>query len=379
MCQSWSSADVCSTHGSPALRAQQTPLWGRSRRRSHRARTKGKNAAALRCVESSYHGACGSNAHLKRLIGAYPDWLAFEASRTPKQAVVRLSRDEFEDLELPPCVESPGGLRIAPPLQRYVERLALTLARAVVDRGRRQPEHARRGRARRRGTKRLGFLGEMLLSSAGSISVGGSSFHSHPQRSSPIPHAFLPHRSHSRSDNAAAALRENTSSPTPTMAASAAQQQKGHTSPSKPRTQQTVHRSLSDGSDPQLERAHFCSFRRHLSLSYAGHCAPRGLILRIAMGSSGHGPPQRPPPTRTYDSSSSRARCTASATSPISPPSPPPLSATPSNISLAPPPGAPSAASLLAGARPGAEDSPWTSLHVLVLPLFNEEPLRVPM
>ncbi|OSC97082.1 HbrB-domain-containing protein [Trametes coccinea BRFM310] len=57
----------------------------------------------------------------------------------------------------------------------------------------------------------------------------------------------------------------------------------------------------------------------------------------------------------------------------------PSLSATPSNISLAPPPGAPSASSILAGARPGAEDSPWTSLHVLVLPLFNEEPLRVPI
>ncbi|KAI9059108.1 hypothetical protein FKP32DRAFT_1688231 [Trametes sanguinea] len=169
------------------------------------------------------------------------------------------------------------------------------------------------------GTKRLGFLGEMLLSSAGSISVGGSSFHSHPQRSSPIPHAFLPHRSHSRSDNPAAALRENTSSPTPTMAASAAQQQKGHTSPSKASSTRTYDSKLVS--------------REMHRLGNLAHLPSLG----------------------------------------------PSLSATPSNISLAPPPGAPSAASLLAGARPGAEDSPWTSLHVLVLPLFNEEPLRVPM
>ncbi|OSC97085.1 hypothetical protein PYCCODRAFT_1428705 [Trametes coccinea BRFM310] len=91
------------------------------------------------------------------------------------------------------------------------------------------------GAAEHGATRRLGFLGEMLLpmSSAASASLGGSSAFHPQQRSSPIPHAFLPHRSHSRSDQAIITGRENTSSPTPTMAASAAQQQKGHTSPSK--------------------------------------------------------------------------------------------------------------------------------------------------
>ncbi|OJT09469.1 hypothetical protein TRAPUB_14049 [Trametes pubescens] len=56
----------------------------------------------------------------------------------------------------------------------------------------------------------------------------------------------------------------------------------------------------------------------------------------------------------------------------------PSLSATPSNITLAshmaPPSGAgPSTAAALAA------ESPWASLHVLILPLFNEEPLRVPI
>ncbi|KAH9853226.1 HbrB-like-domain-containing protein [Lenzites betulinus] len=58
----------------------------------------------------------------------------------------------------------------------------------------------------------------------------------------------------------------------------------------------------------------------------------------------------------------------------------PSLSATPSNITLAshmaPPSGAGSAA---LSASTLAAESPWMSLHVLILPLFNEEPLRVPI
>ncbi|KAI8975917.1 HbrB-like-domain-containing protein [Trametes punicea] len=163
------------------------------------------------------------------------------------------------------------------------------------------------------GSKRLGFLGDILLSSAGHISVGGSS--SSAQRSSPIPH-FLPSRSHSRPDSALA--RDNASSPTPAMA-SAPQQPKGHTSPSKTSSARTYDSKL---------------------VSREMH----------RLGNLAHLPSLAPS-----------------------------LSATPSNISLAahmaPPSGAGPAA--LSAAR--AEDSPWTSLHVLVLPLFNEEPLRVPI
>lgn len=35
--------------------------------------------------------------------------------------------------------------------------------------------------------------------------------------------------------------------------------------------------------------------------------------------------------------------------------------------------------SALGGATPSDKDNPWGTLHVHVLPLFNEEPLRVPM
>ena len=49
----------------------------------------------------------------------------------------------------------------------------------------------------------------------------------------------------------------------------------------------------------------------------------------------------------------------------------PSLSAAQSSLALTmAPAGAPSIAS---------SESPWTSLHVLVLPLFNSEPLRCPM
>lgn len=35
--------------------------------------------------------------------------------------------------------------------------------------------------------------------------------------------------------------------------------------------------------------------------------------------------------------------------------------------------------SALSGATASDKDNPWGTLHVHVLPLFNEEPLRVPM
>ncbi|EIW62463.1 HbrB-domain-containing protein [Trametes versicolor FP-101664 SS1] len=162
-------------------------------------------------------------------------------------------------------------------------------------------------------TKRLGFFGDILLSSAGSISISSSA-----QRSSPIPHSFLPARTHSRGESALA--RDNASSPTPNMAASAGQPAKGHTSPSKASTTRTYDSKLVS------REMHRLGTLAHLpSLALA-----------------------------------------------------PSLSATPSNIALAshmaPPSGAgPSAAAALAA------ESPWASLHVLILPLFNEEPLRVPI
>ncbi|KAI0769576.1 HbrB-like-domain-containing protein [Trametes elegans] len=161
-------------------------------------------------------------------------------------------------------------------------------------------------------SKRLGFLGDILLSSAGSISISSSA-----QRSSPIPHSLLPARSHSRADPALA--RDNTSSPTPTMANTAGQPAKGHTSPSKASSARTYDSKL---------------------VSREMH----------RLGNLAHLPSLAPS-----------------------------LAATPSNISLAghmaPPSG--SGPATLSSAL--AAESPWTSLHVLVLPLFNEEPLRVPI
>ncbi|KAI0373563.1 HbrB-domain-containing protein [Pilatotrama ljubarskyi] len=162
-------------------------------------------------------------------------------------------------------------------------------------------------------SKRLGgFLGDILLSSAGSISVASSA-----HRSSPIPHSLLPTRTHSRGDSALA--RDNPSSPTPTMATATGQPSKGHTSPSKASSARTYDSKL---------------------VSREMH----------RLGNLAHLPSLAPS-----------------------------LSATPSNISLAahmaPQPG--SGPTALSSAL--AAESPWTSLHVLVLPLFNEEPLRVPI
>ncbi|KAI0325111.1 HbrB-domain-containing protein [Cubamyces sp. BRFM 1775] len=170
-------------------------------------------------------------------------------------------------------------------------------------------------------SKRLGFLGDILLSSAGSISVPSSA-----QRSSPIPHSLLPTRSHSRGDSALA--RDNASSPTPTMATSTGQPSKGHVSPSKASSTRTYDSKLVSREMHRLGNlAHLPSLALAPSLS---------------------------------------------------------LSATPSNITLAahmaPGPGSSAASSVSALSAGGlAADNPWTSLHVLVLPLFNEEPLRVPI
>ncbi|KAJ8463330.1 hypothetical protein ONZ51_g10330 [Trametes cubensis] len=170
-------------------------------------------------------------------------------------------------------------------------------------------------------SKRLGFLGDILLSSAGSISVASSA-----QRSSPIPHSLLPTRSHSRGDSALA--RDNASSPTPTMATSAGQPSKGHVSPSKASSTRTYDAKLVSREMHRLGNlAHLPSLALTPSLS---------------------------------------------------------LSATPSNITLAahmaPGPGSSANSSVSALSAGGlAADNPWTSLHVLVLPLFNEEPLRVPI
>ncbi|KAI0644372.1 hypothetical protein C8Q79DRAFT_927548 [Trametes meyenii] len=89
-----------------------------------------------------------------------------------------------------------------------------------------QPQTQTQASASEHPSKRLGFLGDILLSSAGSIATSAST-----QRASPIPHGLLPARTHSRGDSGY--NRDNASSPIPPMASSAGQPAKGHTSPSK--------------------------------------------------------------------------------------------------------------------------------------------------
>ncbi|KAI0790700.1 HbrB-like-domain-containing protein [Abortiporus biennis] len=139
--------------------------------------------------------------------------------------------------------------------------------------------------------KRLGFLGEKLLSSGSSIA---------PQ--------LLPTRSHSRAESALPFIsRDVTASPTPGMIPSTStQQSKGHTSPSK------------------------------VSLCFIGSHMHR-------LGTLAHLPSLNP----TLSSSSSTNTASPSNTQ------------TSVNISTS--------------------DNPWATLHIYVLPLFNGEPLRVPI
>ncbi len=71
--------------------------------------------------------------------------------------------------------------------------------------------------------KRLGFLGEKLLSTTSSSTLRGT------PTSSTLPTS----RSHSRADSANLLSRETTASPALGMATSSSQQGKGHTSPAK--------------------------------------------------------------------------------------------------------------------------------------------------
>ncbi|KAI0819621.1 HbrB-like-domain-containing protein [Trametes gibbosa] len=140
-------------------------------------------------------------------------------------------------------------------------------------------------------------------------------------RASPLPHAFLPARSQSRADSALPS-RDNSASLAPPMAASSSQQPKGHTSPSKTSSARTYDAKLVS--------------REMHRLGNLAHLPSLALA--------------------------------------------PSLSATPSNITLAShmaPPSGTGSAALSASAL--AAESPWMSLHVLILPLFNEEPLRVPI
>lgn len=75
-------------------------------------------------------------------------------------------------------------------------------------------------------TKRLGFLGEKLLSANSGTSSSSAR--------TPIATTLLPTRSHSRAESALPFIsRELSSSPTPGMSASSNQTAKGHSSPSK--------------------------------------------------------------------------------------------------------------------------------------------------
>ena len=54
-------------------------------------------------------------------------------------------------------------------------------------------------------------------------------------------------------------------------------------------------------------------------------------------------------------------------------------SASPSTVTLVPGTSHSHGINALSGAAASDKDNPWGTLHVHVLPLFNEEPLRVPM
>ncbi|KAI0633910.1 HbrB-like-domain-containing protein [Trametes polyzona] len=319
-------------------------------------------------------------------------------------------------------------------------------------------------------TRRLGFLGDILLPSAGNISLPSPA--ASVQRSSPIPHAFLPSRSHSRGDSALA--RDNAASPSPAMASSSGQPAKGHTSPSKPAAcPASATRSLlctfffplpssvwhpcrcacppnlcnAGVNSPTGDFSQYLSLRiMHTDREYRRRRSSR-LISGTRQGGLGmphihlpSHPSAIPLPSCSYTSGfpcrrfepsngalcvwatpaisqvpscSAASVCLSALLSLLTPsactqasstrtydsklvsremhrlgnlahlPSlalAPALSATPSNIALAthmaPPPGA--GPTSLSAARDAAEN-PWTSLHVFILPLFNDEPLRVPV
>ncbi|RPD54187.1 HbrB-domain-containing protein [Lentinus tigrinus ALCF2SS1-6] len=185
------------------------------------------------------------------------------------------------------------------------------------------------------GPKRLGFLGDILqLPSAGHL-PSASHLHSHAhsshlapspasvassaQRSgtTPIPSSLLPARSHSRADSALPRdPREGAHSPVP------------------------LQSMASPANQPN----------------------------------KGHTSPSKASSTRTYDSKLVSREMHRLGNLAHLPSLAPAISAPQSTITLNMPP---SAAPNISAAL--ATESPWASLHVLILPLFNNEPLRCPI
>ncbi|KII92235.1 hypothetical protein PLICRDRAFT_50655 [Plicaturopsis crispa FD-325 SS-3] len=167
-------------------------------------------------------------------------------------------------------------------------------------------------------SRRLGFFGtekQPLPSASSSSNLG------HPSQSTsgaslrPVPSSLLPPRSHSRADSALAVSRDAAASPVPAGSSSNPNAGKGHTSPSKASTRTYDSKLVS-------REMHRLGNLAHLPaplLSAATSASSLALAAPSNMSSSGL-----------------------------------------------------SSASL-------TNDNPWGALHVHVLPLFNGEPLRIPI